>query len=117
MNNRETTYGLLVHYDYCTGCHSCEVACKKELNLSKGQFGIKVLENGPCKTPDGKWEWSYVPMLTNLCDMCKVRVNEGKLPNCVHHCQAWCMEYGPVEELAKKMGTKGRATLLVPHQP
>ena len=34
--------GILVSYDYCTGCHSCEVACKKELGLAKGEFGIKV---------------------------------------------------------------------------
>ena len=26
--------GILINYDYCTGCHSCEVACKvvHELN-------------------------------------------------------------------------------------
>ncbi|MFC1640021.1 4Fe-4S binding protein [Gemmatimonadota bacterium] len=25
MNNPE--YGLLIDYEYCTGCHACEVAC------------------------------------------------------------------------------------------
>ena len=23
------TEGILINYEYCTGCHSCEVACKK----------------------------------------------------------------------------------------
>jgi serine/threonine protein kinase len=23
-------YGLLIDYEYCTGCHSCEVACQME---------------------------------------------------------------------------------------
>ncbi|HCF70666.1 MAG TPA: oxidoreductase, partial [Syntrophomonas sp.] len=37
--------GLLIDYEYCTGCHSCEVACKKELELPKGKFGIKLAKN------------------------------------------------------------------------
>ena len=41
------TKGILINYDYCTGCHSCEVACKKELGLPKGEFGIKLTETGP----------------------------------------------------------------------
>lgn len=36
--------GILVNYEYCTGCHSCEVACKKILNLPEGEFGIKLTE-------------------------------------------------------------------------
>ena len=41
------TKAILVNYDYCTGCHSCEVACKKILELRKGEFGMKVCEVGP----------------------------------------------------------------------
>ncbi|HBT95151.1 MAG TPA: oxidoreductase, partial [Coriobacteriia bacterium] len=26
--------GILINYEYCTGCHSCEVACRNELGLS-----------------------------------------------------------------------------------
>ena len=39
--------GILINYEYCTGCHSCEVACKKHLELPKGEFGIKLTEVGP----------------------------------------------------------------------
>ena len=39
--------GILVNYEFCTGCHSCEVACKKHLGLPEGEFGIKVSEIGP----------------------------------------------------------------------
>ena len=28
---------------------------------------------------------------------------KGKEPTCVHHCQAACMEYGKIEDLAKKL--------------
>ena len=40
-------FALLVDYKYCSGCHSCEVACKNELGLPVGKFGIRVLENKP----------------------------------------------------------------------
>jgi Fe-S-cluster-containing dehydrogenase component len=116
MGENSTQYGILVNTEYCTGCHSCEVACKKELNLDKDEFGIKVTEVGPFKYVSGdqagKWEWTYAPVITNACNMCATRTAAGKLPSCVHHCQAWCMYYGPVEELAKKMDGQTRWTLL-----
>ena len=36
--------GLLIDYDYCTGCHTCEVACQQEHSYPAGEFGIKVTE-------------------------------------------------------------------------
>ena len=91
------TKAILVNYDYCTGCHSCEVACKKERGLPKGEFGIKVCEVGPFQYSrdqglKGVWEWTYMPM-------------------CVQHCQAWCLYYGEAEDLVKKMDGKTRWTL------
>lgn len=99
-----TSKGLIIQYDFCTGCHSCEVACKKELGLEKGVFGIKVMQYGPAKTTEaGKWDFFYLPALTDACNLCEDRVAMGKLPACVHNCQSKVMEYGDVEELAKKM--------------
>lgn len=108
-------YGLLINYEFCTGCHSCEVACKKELDLPLGKHGIKLAKNGPFKLNDSgdKWELTYVPVPTQLCDLCGDRVAKGKKPSCVHHCQASCIEYGTVEELAKKM-TDSRMVLFTP---
>ena len=103
MQDTNTRYGLLIDYEYCTNCHTCEVACKKELKLKVGQFGIRVVEDGPRVNPDGTWEWNYIPVPTSLCDLCANRVAEGRKPTCVHHCQGGIMEYGPVEELAKKI--------------
>ena len=104
--------GILINYEFCTGCHSCEVACKKELKLPEGEFGIKISEIGPWKrAADGKWEWSYLPTLTKACDMCEERTAMGKMPMCVQHCQAWCMYYGEVEDLVKKMDGQSRMAL------
>lgn len=104
-------FGLLIDYEFCTGCHTCEVACKKEQNLPAGQFGIKVVEDGPRKLNSGKYEWRYIPVPTELCNLCEDRVAAGKLPTCVHHCQASVMTYGPVEELAEKAGSKAKMVL------
>ena len=112
--------GMLVNYDFCTGCHSCEVACKKELGLQKGEYGIKISEIGPYRSSaengGGEWEWTFYPMLTKSCDLCEGRVAKGKLPMCIQHCQAWCMAYGELDDLTKKIDGKGRYALLVPEQ-
>ena len=101
--------GLLIDNEYCTGCHSCEVACKNEHNLPLGQWGIKIMEMGPWKLMDDKsWEYRFIPVPLKYCDLCEERVSDGEPPSCVLHCLADAIEYGPVDELAKKMDKKGR---------
>lgn len=106
--------GLLIDYQYCTGCHACEVACIKELNLGPNQYGLKLLEDGPRKMADGKWDLNYVPFPTSLCDLCEDRTAQGKMPSCVQHCQSLVMSYGPVKELAEKMARKPKMVLFTP---
>ena len=106
--------GIIIQYEYCTGCHSCEVACKKELELPKGQFGIKLLEYGPVKKDDGRWDYFFIPAPTDLCDLCAKRIEAGKMPACVHNCQSKVMEFGDVEELAKKMTFIRKCVLFAP---
>jgi Fe-S-cluster-containing dehydrogenase component len=94
-------HGLLINYYWCTGCHTCEVACKQEHNLPAGKWGIRVIEVGPELT-GGKLILN-IPVPTELCDLCEQRVKEGELPACVKHCQARTMTYGTIEELTKKI--------------
>ena len=108
MEKREPNkqYGLFIDYEYCTGCHTCEMACKVEHNLPHGHWGIKIQQVGPYEIEPGKWDFRYVPVPTALCDLCAERVEEGRWPTCVHHCQSQIMEYGSIEELAKRMDGK-----------
>ena len=111
------TEGILINYEYCTGCHSCEVACKKRLGLPEGEFGIKLTETGPWEYAgepkgEGRWEWTWLPVLTKACDLCADRTEKGKMPMCVQHCQAWCLYHGEVGELARKMDGKTRWALM-----
>ena len=101
------TYGLMFDNEYCTGCHSCEVACRNELGLPRGQWGIKLLELGPWRKLDNRFETKFVPVPTTYCDLCEERVNKGGVPSCVLHCLSQAIEYGTVEGLAAKMAERG----------
>jgi Fe-S-cluster-containing dehydrogenase component len=109
-----TRYGLLIDYEFCTGCHACEMACKQENNFGVGKTGIKVNEIGPIETGGDKCSWDYVPVPTDLCNLCQNRVSQGKKPSCVMHCMAGVMKYAPISELAKFMETKSKTAIFAP---
>ena len=110
------THGLLIDFQWCTGCQSCEIACRNEHGWDLNHHGIKVLELGPFDYEgDGKIDWSYIAVPTSLCDLCADRVGKGGVPSCQLHCLAGVIEYGPIEELAKKLeGKERRADIFIP---
>jgi anaerobic dimethyl sulfoxide reductase subunit B (iron-sulfur subunit) len=93
-------HAMLIDVHYCTGCHTCEVACQQENGYDAGQFGIKVTEH-ILKTKKGI-TIDYVPYMTGLCDFCVARVADGGKPSCVKHCQARCMFFGTAEEVMEE---------------
>jgi len=104
--------GLFIEYEYCTGCYACEVACKQEHNYPAGTVGIKV--NEVVSDTGSKVYVDYIPFLTRFCDLCAERTKDGDVPACVKHCQATCMMYGPVTELAAAMENKPRSIVYAP---
>ena len=106
-------YGLLVDTEWCSGCHTCEIACQMEHGFPVGQTGILLNSIGPWEYDDGKWVLSYIPALTAQCDACVARTEMGKLPTCVQHCQARCMEYGTLEELSSRLRGGSKQVLFV----
>ena len=104
--------GLFIEYEYCTGCHACEVACKQEHNFTDGMVGIIVNEI-VTESPDNV-HVDYIPLLTRFCDLCAERTKGGEPPACVKHCQAMCLMYGTIAELAKTMANKPRSVIFAP---
>ena len=104
---------LMIDYEYCTGCHSCEVACKQEHNYPVGKGGIHLNEI-VTELPDGKIRIDYIPFPTAYCDLCAARVSQGEKPACVKHCQAQVMSYGTVPELAEQMQDKTHYVMFTP---
>jgi Fe-S-cluster-containing dehydrogenase component len=113
MSDRKPEYGLLIDYEYCTGCHACEVACSQEYRRPPGTSGIQVIEVIQ-RLPQDKAYLAYLPFPTELCVLCRPRTRKGLQPACVQHCMAACMTYGRIEDLAKEMGTKPRMVLWSP---
>ena len=112
-------YGLLIDYEFCTGCHTCEVACKVEHGLDVGRWGIHMLDDGPWPKFDGAkqgkdFNWNHIPVPTDLCDLCEERLEQEKEPTCVHHCLAQCMKFGPIDELIEELDKKPKQVMFVP---
>src|SRR4030042_2526975 len=104
---------LMIDYEYCTGCHSCEVACKQEHGYPVGKGGIHLNEI-ITELPDKRLRIDYLPFTTAYCDLCAARTKRGELPACVKHCQAAIMWYGTAEELAKLAQDKPRSVIMLP---
>ena len=107
-------FGLLIDYEFCTGCHTCEIACKQEHSLPEGQWGIKIIQSGPMQYAPDKWTFDYIPVPTDLCDLCRDRVKGGLQPACVKHCQSGVMKYGTTKELSEYMELKSKTVLFAP---
>lgn len=105
-------YGLLIDYEYCTGCYACQIACAQEHRWPAGLSGIRVQEVVQ-NLPGDRAYLAYLPFPTELCVLCAARTRKGLSPACVQHCLAACMKFGRLEELVKQM-TKPRMVLWAP---
>ena len=113
MAEKKARQGLLIDYEYCTGCHACEVACVQEFGRKAGTGGMRVIEVVQ-ELPMDKAYLAYIPFPTESCVLCTARTRKGLKPACEQHCMANVIQHGTVEELAKKMEGKSRMVLWTP---
>ena len=113
-NNGTPEYGLLIDYEYCTGCRACEVACAQEFHrpegITKGIVVFEVEQNLSKK----KAYLAYVPFPTEQCVLCEHLMRRGENPACVKSCMAKCIEFGRIEDLALELRRKPRMVLWAP---
>lgn len=103
--------GILVDYEWCSGCHTCEMACRVQHNMPEGQNGVMLTQVGPYNIQEDEWEWINMPVFTKQCNLCEERVAEDKLPSCVQHCQAAVLKYGEIDDLMADLKEKPKQTL------
>jgi Fe-S-cluster-containing dehydrogenase component len=106
-------YGLLIDYEYCTGCYTCQVACAQEYSRPKDQIGMQVIET-ITMLPSGKPYLAFIPFPTENCTLCVGRIRKGLEPACVKHCMANVIKHGSIEELSKGVNEKSRMVLWAP---
>lgn len=112
--NSGPEFGLLIDYEYCTGCRACEVACAQEYRRPKGiTKGIVVLEVEQ-NLSKKKAYLAYLPFPTEQCILCPHLTKDGGAPACVKSCMAKCIKFGRLEELAPEMTSKPRMVLWAP---
>ncbi|MFH1032498.1 MAG: 4Fe-4S dicluster domain-containing protein [Chloroflexota bacterium] len=105
-------YGLLIDYGFCTGCHACEIACKREHNRPEEEWGMTVNEIEPEKS-GGKIY--FIPFPTDNCNLCGKRVSKGRQPACVQSCWTSTMKFGTIQELTESMKKNRKMVLWAPH--
>jgi Fe-S-cluster-containing dehydrogenase component len=108
--------GILADMHYCTGCHACEIACKQENQYQVGISGIKITEYIMEDKDSAKVHFDYVPYFSKHCNLCAARIASGEdsVPACVRHCGTFSLNYGDIEELAKRMSDMPRSILYSP---
>jgi Fe-S-cluster-containing dehydrogenase component len=73
--SEKTSNGLLIDYEYCTGCYACQVACAQEYNWPAGMGGIRVIEMVQ-NLPRDKNYLTFLPFPTELCVLCAARTKK-----------------------------------------
>ncbi len=106
--------GLLIDYEFCLGCSECEIACIMEHGTDPNSKGISVTKLGPWKTPDGAWQYDFIPIPTDWCDLCGNRIKNDRKPACVRRCPYNVIAFGPVAELSDYLKIKSKMLIFMP---
>ena len=105
--------GLLIDYEFCTGCFACTVACCQEHGWEAPMSGMTVMEVVQDLPKDNAY-LTFLPFPTELCVLCTRRTRQGLDPACVKHCMANVLTYGKLADLAGEMVKKPRMVLWSP---
>lgn len=106
-------YAMLVDYEHCIGCSECETACLEVHGCGTDKMGIKVQKLGPWRSPDGGWQYDFVPIPTDWCDLCESVPPEGSDPACLLRCTYSVIKFGTLEKVSEFAEIKGKQIVVL----
>lgn len=102
---------MLIDYEYCSGCRTCEIACNQEYRRPAGKLGGVEVQEYIHTLPSGKLWITNIPHFTQACVFCAGRVKKGLAPACAQHCMAKVLTFDTIDNLKKQIPEKRKALL------
>ena len=109
--NEPQPVGMLLNTDSCTGCYSCQSACR---DINRVPFEEKWLEVVRRKPTVIDGDLRLYHLLAPALDKCAECVERENPPLCVKVCMANCLYVAPVEKLTPMLKNKGQWVLYAP---
>ncbi len=103
--------GMLLDAERCTGCYSCQSACRDTNQVPFSERWLEVIRRKPVFV-DGELRMYH--LLAPELDKCAVCVQREYPPLCERVCMASCLFVAPVEKLEPIMKKKGKWVLYHP---
>ncbi len=106
----QQSVGMLVLLDQCTGCFSCQTACRETNHFSYDEKWLEVVRREPVVV-DGQLRMYH--LLAPSLDKCADCVKKGP-PLCVKVCMGNCLFVAPVTKLLPLIEKHEKCLLYTP---
>ncbi len=103
--------GVLLNAERCTGCYSCQSACREINQVPLDEKWLEVIRRKPVII-DGEPQLYH--LLAPALDKCALCVERESPPLCERVCMASSLVIRPVEQLLPLLKTKGKWVLYAP---
>lgn len=104
---------LLVDYEFCLGCKECEIACMNSHDFGKDCSGIKVATIGPMRAIGGKWQYDFIPLPTDYCDLCSDSGDPEHMPACIRSCEYCVIKIGALSDFEYSLNSKAKQLVFI----
>jgi Fe-S-cluster-containing dehydrogenase component len=109
--NHPKPVGMLLDAERCTGCYSCQSACRETNRVPFEEKWLEVIRRKPVMV-DGEPQLYH--LLAPVLDKCAGCVERENPPLCERVCMASCLYVAPVEKLLPLLKKKGKWVLYTP---
>lgn len=106
--NNSQSVGMLLNAERCTGCYSCQAACREANQVPYDEKWLEVIRRKPSPV-EGKLQLYH--LMAPVLDQCAKCIEHENPPLCVRVCMANCLYVAPVEKLVPLLKEKGNWVL------